>query len=51
MRDPSAPNVGGVLHGCYRRPRQIAVDNELIWTDFYVMAALDILANKQPVAA
>jgi unsaturated chondroitin disaccharide hydrolase len=47
VRDPSAPNVGGVLHGCYRHPQQVATDAELIWTDFYVTSALDMLAFPQ----
>jgi unsaturated chondroitin disaccharide hydrolase len=41
LRDPDAANAGAVLHGCYRRPKAIAVDAELIWSDFYVAAALD----------
>ena len=31
---------GMVLHGCYSMPGDYAVDNELIWTDFYVARAL-----------
>lgn len=27
---------GMVLHGCYNYPGDYAVDNELVWTDFYV---------------
>ena len=45
--EPSAGNTGGVLHGCYRYPERVAVDNELIWSDFYVAAALD-LATSHP---
>jgi len=47
VRDTAAPNAGAVLHGCYRHPTNIATDAELIWTDFYVAAALDqILAPR-----
>jgi len=35
-------NAGAIAHGCYRFPTGIATDNELIWTDFYVAAALDL---------
>ncbi len=32
--------MGAILHGCYRYPSQTAVDNELIWSDFYTAIAL-----------
>jgi unsaturated chondroitin disaccharide hydrolase len=45
IRDAAAPNAGAVLHGCYRYPRNIAIDAELVWGDFYVAAALDQLVR------
>jgi unsaturated chondroitin disaccharide hydrolase len=45
-RDPSRGDPGAILHGCYRFPSRVAVDNELIWSNFYVALALDsLLAN------
>lgn len=32
---------GMVLHGCYSMPGDYAIDNELVWTDFYVARALE----------
>lgn len=32
---------GAVLHGCYRYPQRLAIDTELIWSDFYTFAAVD----------
>jgi unsaturated chondroitin disaccharide hydrolase len=43
--DADAPNAGAILHGCYRRPKQIAVDAELIWSDFYTAAALSQIVS------
>jgi len=31
---------GMVRHGCYDRPSDFAVDNELVWTNYYVVKAL-----------
>ncbi len=36
-----AADRGAVTHGCYRHPQGLAVDSELIWTDFYTACALD----------
>jgi unsaturated chondroitin disaccharide hydrolase len=27
---------GMILHGCYEKPSNYAIDNELIWTNYYV---------------
>lgn len=43
VRDEAAANAGAVLHGCYRHPSGVATDAELIWSDFYVVATLDLL--------
>jgi unsaturated chondroitin disaccharide hydrolase len=43
VSDEQAANHGAVLHGCYRHPQQVAIDTELIWTDFYTAAALDLI--------
>jgi len=34
------PLRGAVQHGCYRFPSHLAIDTELIWSDFYTAAAL-----------
>lgn len=39
--DETAPNYGAVLHGCFNRPGDYAVDNELIWTNYYVARTLE----------
>jgi unsaturated chondroitin disaccharide hydrolase len=44
-REDKATERGGVLHGCYRYPQGLAIDNELIWADFYTAAALDLIAS------
>lgn len=44
VREDEAIDRGGILHGCYRHPYGLAIDNELIWTDFYTAAALDLMA-------
>jgi unsaturated chondroitin disaccharide hydrolase len=36
---------GAVEHGCYRYPQRLAIDGELIWTDFYALAARDQLLS------
>lgn len=36
---------GAVLHGCYDRPGEYATDAELIWTEYYLAAALDRLLD------
>lgn len=38
--DESDPLRGMLLHGCYNYPGDYAVDNELVWTEFYVARAL-----------
>ncbi len=43
VREDGVANQGGVAHGCYRYPQGLAIDNELIWTDFYTAAALDLI--------
>jgi unsaturated chondroitin disaccharide hydrolase len=37
--DDDRPN-GMVLHGCYNGPAGYATDDELLWTDYYLMATL-----------
>lgn len=37
---------GMLLHGCYSRPKQYAVDNELIWSAYYLAFALDACLKK-----
>ncbi|MEX1134574.1 MAG: hypothetical protein WED83_07010 [Acidimicrobiia bacterium] len=44
VTDHDSGNAGAVLHGCYRVPGRVAVDSELIWSDFYLLAALDLLS-------
>jgi len=39
--DPSAPNYGAVLQGCFNRPGEYAVENELIWTNYYTARTLE----------
>lgn len=51
VSNEAAPNAGAVLHGCYRHPKNIAVDAELIWSDFYVAAALDQLVAPEGVSS
>lgn len=46
VMDPDAPNHGAVLHGCFNKPGGYATDNELIWTDYYLMAALCNLLDR-----
>ncbi|WP_436926149.1 glycoside hydrolase family 88 protein [Halosimplex amylolyticum] len=41
VTDPDAPNVGAVRHGCFNRPGDYAVDDELIWTTYYVARTLE----------
>ncbi|MEQ9815505.1 MAG: glycoside hydrolase family 88 protein [Azospirillaceae bacterium] len=48
VKDRQAPDAGAIVHGCYRHPREIAVDNELIWSDFYVASALDAVLSPRP---
>jgi hypothetical protein len=43
VTNEQATNHGAVLHGCYRHPQGLAIDTELIWTDFYTAAALDLV--------
>jgi unsaturated chondroitin disaccharide hydrolase len=47
VRDGTAANAGAILHGCYRHPPNVATDAELIWSDFYVAAALDLLKGSR----
>jgi len=47
VKDRQAPDAGAIVHGCYRHPREIAVDNELIWSDFYVVSALDAVLTPR----
>ena len=47
VRVETAANAGAVLHGCYRHPTNVATDAELIWSDFYVAATLDLLHGSR----
>lgn len=40
VTDPDAPNYGAVLHGCFNKPGEYATDNELIWTNYYLLYTL-----------
>jgi len=43
VTESQAANRGALLHGCYRYPQGVSINNELIWGDFYAAAALDLL--------
>lgn len=45
--DEGDDRYGMVLHGCYDRPSEYAIDNELVWTDYYVAKALWTLGSKE----
>lgn len=46
VTDPEDSRYGMVQHGCFVRPSEFAMDNELIWTDYYVAYALDDLLSS-----
>jgi unsaturated chondroitin disaccharide hydrolase len=46
VTDDGDDRYGMVLHGCYDRPSEYAVDNELVWTDYYVAKALWTLRSS-----
>jgi unsaturated chondroitin disaccharide hydrolase len=43
VSDPDDPRRGMVLDGCYEKPSGYAIDNELIWTTYYLAYTLDSL--------
>jgi unsaturated chondroitin disaccharide hydrolase len=45
ITDEENDRYGMVLHGCYDRPSEYAIDNELIWTNYYVAKALRTLGS------
>ncbi len=46
IMDPDDDRRGAVLHGCYDKPGGYATDDELLWTEYYVAAALHRLARN-----
>lgn len=44
--DESDPGYGIVQHGCYNAPGEYAVDNGLVWTDYYVAYTLAALLEQ-----
>lgn len=46
VTDPDDPRYGMVQHGCFVRPSEFAMDNELVWTDYYVAYALHDLLTR-----
>jgi len=41
----SDSQVGILLHGCFHKPKNVAIDNSLIFGDYYYMEALTKLIN------
>ena len=40
VTDPDDDRYGMLLHGCYDKPGGYGIDNELIWSDYYLAYAL-----------
>lgn len=40
ITNPDDDRYGMLLHGCYEKPSDTAIDNELIWTDYYIAYTL-----------
>jgi unsaturated chondroitin disaccharide hydrolase len=45
IRDEESPLRGAITDGCYNRTSNYATRHELIWTDYYVLSALDYLTK------
>lgn len=41
LTDVNDDRLGMITHGCYNKPADYALSNELIWTDYYVGDALE----------
>jgi len=46
ITEPDDDRYGMVKHGCYNYPGGFATDNELVWTDYYVMKAVSTLLEE-----
>lgn len=46
VTEPENDHYGAILHGCYNKPGGYAIDNELIWTDYYVAFTLDYILSS-----
>lgn len=45
VTDTDAANYGAIRHGCFNRPGNYAIDNELVWTNYYVARTLESLLD------
>lgn len=41
------PRLGMIMHGCYNKPAGFAIDNELIWTNYYIAYSLQYLLEQK----
>lgn len=50
VTDPDDDRYGAVLHGCFDRPGDYAVDTELLWTNYYLARTVhDALRDSTPL--
>jgi len=47
VTDEADPRYGAVEHGCFNAPGEYAMDDELVWSTYYVTAALDALGGTR----